>query len=133
MTQNTHRSFAQADIHEFASNLVEGLLTKIESAGTAEKIAENDHLMKCTCLSRRVFSIKDIFRVTGLMRVVMTARQTLMPGYEHILARLVAILGVISKNPSNPRFDQFIFESISSLMRYLFEHPHQGLSHLRRL
>jgi hypothetical protein len=27
--------------------LVESLLSKIESAGTAEKIAENDHLMKC--------------------------------------------------------------------------------------
>ena len=54
MTQYTHRSFGQADIHEFALNLVESLLAKIESAGTAEKIAENDHLMKCTGLSRRV-------------------------------------------------------------------------------
>jgi exportin-2 (importin alpha re-exporter) len=51
------------------------------------------------------------------MRVILTARQTLTPGYEHTLTRLVAILGVISKNPSNPRFDQFIFESISGLMR----------------
>jgi len=38
--------------------------------------------------------------------------------YELTLGRLVTILGVISKNPSNPRFDQYIFESISGLMRY---------------
>lgn len=54
----------------------------------------------------------------GVMRIIVTARQTLTPGYEHILNRLVTILGVISKNPSNPHFDQYIFESISGLMRY---------------
>lgn len=55
------------------------------------------------------------------MRVIVTARQTLTPGYERTLGRLVAILGVISKNPSNPNFDQYIFESISGLMRYAFQ------------
>jgi exportin-2 (importin alpha re-exporter) len=53
------------------------------------------------------------------MRVISTARQTLTPGYTQTLQRLVAILGVISKNPSNPNFDQYIFESISGLMRYV--------------
>ena len=51
------------------------------------------------------------------MRVIITARYTLVEHYEKILGRLVAILGVISKNPSNPNFDQYIFESISALMR----------------
>ncbi|KAG6820300.1 hypothetical protein H0H93_002564 [Arthromyces matolae] len=99
--QGNHLIFAQADIHEFAVNLVDALLTKIESAGTAEKVAENDYLMKC------------------VMRVIITARQTFTPVYEPILTRLVAILGLISKNPSNPRFDQFIFESLSGLMRFV--------------
>jgi exportin-2 (importin alpha re-exporter) len=54
------------------------------------------------------------------MRVIVTARQTLTPGYERTLQRLVGILGVISKNPSNPNFDQFIFESVSALMRCAF-------------
>ena len=51
------------------------------------------------------------------MRVILTARQTLIPNFERILTRLVAILGAISKNPSNPNFDQYIFESISALIR----------------
>ncbi|KAJ7077918.1 CAS/CSE protein [Mycena belliarum] len=95
--------FAQADIHDLASSLLATLLSKIESAGTAEKVAENDHLMKCA------------------MRVILTARQTLTPGYEQTLGRLVGILGIISKNPSNPLFDQYIFESISGLMRFVVE------------
>ncbi|KAJ7180497.1 CAS/CSE protein [Mycena filopes] len=95
--------FAQADIHDLAPNLLATLLSKIESAGTAEKVAENDHLMKCA------------------MRVILTARQTLTPGYEHTLSRLVGILGIISKNPSNPLFDQYIFESISGLTRFVVE------------
>ncbi|KAJ7126549.1 CAS/CSE protein [Mycena crocata] len=95
--------FAQADIHDIAPSLLATLLSKIESAGTAEKVAENDHLMK------------------SAMRVILTARQTLTPGYEQTLGRLVGILGVISKNPSNPLFDQYIFESISGLIRFVVE------------
>ncbi|KAJ7043405.1 CAS/CSE protein [Mycena alexandri] len=95
--------FAQADIHDIAPNLLATLLSKIESAGTAEKVAENDHLMKTA------------------MRVILTARQTLTPGYEQTLNRLVGILGIISKNPSNPLFDQYIFESISGLTRFIVE------------
>ena len=39
--------FAQADIHDSALALTDALLTRIESAQTPEKVAENDHLMKC--------------------------------------------------------------------------------------
>jgi exportin-2 (importin alpha re-exporter) len=99
--QNNQLLFAQADIHDFAPSLVDALLTKIEAPGTAEKIAENEHLMKCA------------------MRVIFTARQTLTPVHEQVLTRLVGILGIISKNPSNPNFDQYIFESISGLMRFI--------------
>ncbi|TFK71152.1 importin alpha re-exporter [Pluteus cervinus] len=99
--QGNQLLFGQADVRDFAGGLVDVLIKKIESAETAEKVAENDHLMKC------------------VMRVIITAKQTLTPGYESILSRLVAILGLIAKNPSNPKFDQYIFESISGLMRFI--------------
>jgi exportin-2 (importin alpha re-exporter) len=51
------------------------------------------------------------------MRVIVTARGTLAPKAERTLARLVNVLGVTSKNPSNPNFDQYLFESISALLR----------------
>ncbi|KAH9931314.1 armadillo-type protein [Fomitopsis serialis] len=99
--QGTQLMFTQADIHELAPHLLDALLKKMESAGTPEKVAENDYLMKCA------------------MRVIITARSTFTTGYERFLQRLVNILGAISKNPSNPLFDQFIFESISALMRFV--------------
>lgn len=101
--QNNQLLFGQADIQESAPHLVHALLTKVEAAGTPEKVAENDHLMKC------------------VMRVIVTARQGLTSVYELTLSRLVGILGVISKNPSNPHFDQYIFESISGLMKFIVE------------
>ncbi|KAJ7594086.1 CAS/CSE protein [Mycena floridula] len=99
--QDNRMVFAQADIRDFAQNLVNTLLAKIAALGAAEKVAENDHLMKC------------------VMRVIMTARQSLTPEYQATLTQLVSILGVISRNPSNPKFDQYIFESISGLMRFV--------------
>jgi exportin-2 (importin alpha re-exporter) len=51
------------------------------------------------------------------MRIIVTARGSLASTFERTLGRLVGILGVISKNPSNPHFDQYIFESLSGLMR----------------
>src|ERR1700691_3372930 len=85
----------------------------------------------------RVHVFNDVFVLEGAMRVIVTARQTLTPGYERTLQRLVGILGVISKNPSNPNFDQFIFESISALMRYelflwLIGAPLSSLTYLLR-
>ena len=41
----------------------------------------------------------------GAMRVIVTARQTLTPGYEQILQRLVAILGVEKDGPENGHRD----------------------------
>ncbi|KAH6910802.1 importin alpha re-exporter [Coprinopsis sp. MPI-PUGE-AT-0042] len=101
--QNGNLLFSQADIQDSALPIIDALLSKIEAGGSPAKIAENDHLMKC------------------VMRVILTARQSLTPGYERLLGRLVSILGVISANPSNPRFDQYIFESISALMRFVVE------------
>lgn len=52
------------------------------------------------------------------MRVIFTARQSLATtAYDRTLQRLVGILGVTSKNPSNPNFDQYLFESLSGLTR----------------
>ncbi|KAL4072157.1 CAS/CSE protein [Scleroderma yunnanense] len=101
MKKGSQLVFAQADVHDIATDLLHATLVKIEGAGTPEKIAENDHLMKCA------------------MRVIITARQTLTPLYQQVLQRLVAILGAVSKNPSNPNFDHCLFESISALMRFV--------------
>ncbi|KZT24288.1 hypothetical protein NEOLEDRAFT_1179287 [Neolentinus lepideus HHB14362 ss-1] len=99
--RGTELLFTRADICDFAPNLLDLLLSRIESGGSAQKVAENEYLMRCA------------------MTVILTARQTLTPVYEHVLSRLVNILDIISQNPSNPSFDQYIFESISALIRFV--------------
>ena len=54
-----------------------------------------------------------------VMRVIITARQSLTPVYEAILGKLIGILGIMSKNPSNPNFAQYTFEGISALIRFI--------------
>ncbi|KAI5122027.1 hypothetical protein M0805_008018 [Coniferiporia weirii] len=98
--RGTQLLFNHEDTREIAPQILNVVLTKIESGGTPEKIAENDYLMKCA------------------MRVILTARTTLATDYENLLRRLVGILGAIAKNPSNPNFDQYLFESISALIRF---------------
>lgn len=57
-----HR-FTQTDIHRIAPAMLDAILSEIESAGSAKKIAENDHLMKCASFSRYYHTI----RITVLM------------------------------------------------------------------
>lgn len=93
--------FTQTDIRPFAESILVALLKNVERGATPEQIAANDHLMKC------------------VMRVIITARQALIPSYSTVLSHLVAILTEVSKNPSNPRFNHFAFESVSALIRFV--------------
>jgi hypothetical protein len=53
--------FTQADIHEIAPVLLDAVLSKIEGAGSPEKVAENDHLMKCAyLLSNKTYTRQGI-------------------------------------------------------------------------
>ncbi|GAA5874339.1 hypothetical protein JCM16303_005817 [Sporobolomyces ruberrimus] len=93
--------FGQADIRDHAEGILSALFTIIESGDSPQQIAANDNLMK------------------SAMRVIITARQSLLPSYATVLQHLVGILGEISKNPSNPKFNHFTFESISALVRFV--------------
>ncbi|KAK4047944.1 importin-alpha export receptor [Microbotryomycetes sp. JL221] len=99
--QNNTFLFGQADIAPYADGIINALLTIIESGQTPQQIAANDNLMK------------------SVMRVIFTAKQTLLPTYQTILNRLTRIVIEISKNPSNPKFNHFTFESISALVRFI--------------
>jgi hypothetical protein len=40
-------SFKPEDIQSFSGELIDTVLAKLESAGSPEKLAENDFMMKC--------------------------------------------------------------------------------------
>lgn len=92
--------FTPQDVQPFAENILMALFRNIERGTTPEKLAENDYLMKC------------------MMRMLATVREAIAPAHAAVLGHLANILSEISKNPSNPRFSQYLFESISALIRF---------------
>ncbi|KAI9288300.1 putative importin-alpha export receptor [Umbelopsis sp. AD052] len=93
--------FTQSDIQPYAETLLELLFKQIEKGQTPEKLAENDYLMR------------------AIMRVIITSRQGMTPYVNVIMSKLTNILAIVSKNPSNPRFNHYVFESIGALIRFI--------------
>ncbi|KAJ3030911.1 importin-alpha export receptor, partial [Rhizophlyctis rosea] len=77
------------------------LFNLIELGRTPEKIAENDYLMKT------------------VMRLIAITREDTLPYVSDILAALTRIIEQISRNPSNPKFNHFAFESLGGLVRFI--------------
>lgn len=112
MKQNGHLLFNAQDIQPYTETLLTNLFKLIEAGQTPEKISENDYLMKS---SFNCIFLRNCF--IAVMRVIYIARQTMEPYVLHIFERLTKILEIISKNPSNPKFNHYVFESIGSLIR----------------
>ncbi|OAD80776.1 hypothetical protein PHYBLDRAFT_138326 [Phycomyces blakesleeanus NRRL 1555(-)] len=93
--------FTAEDIKLYAETLLSELSRLIELGQTPEKLSENDYLMK------------------AVMRVIITSRQDMVQYVNVIMGKLTGILAVVSKNPSNPRFNHYIFESIGALIRFI--------------
>ncbi|KAF7731911.1 importin-alpha export receptor [Apophysomyces ossiformis] len=93
--------FTSADIKPYAETLLSELFRLIELGQSPEKLSENDYLMK------------------AVMRVIITSRQDMVPYVNVVMGKLTSILAVVSRNPSNPKFNHYIFESIGALIRFI--------------
>ncbi|CEI96205.1 hypothetical protein RMCBS344292_10371 [Rhizopus microsporus] len=93
--------FTSEDIKPYAETLLSQLFRLIELGQTPEKLSENDYLMK------------------AVMRVIIISRSDMIPYVNVIMGKLTQILSIVSKNPSNPRFNHYIFESIGALIRFI--------------
>ncbi|BFZ62404.1 importin-alpha export receptor [Saitoella coloradoensis] len=107
--------FNKADIQPFAKDLLEQLFRLIEQADTPQKLAENDFLMR------------------AVMRVIITSRDNIVALTSMTIEHLTKILIEISKNPSNPRFNHFVFESLGALIRFVVPTSPAALSQFEAL
>lgn len=87
----------------------------IELGQTPEKLSENDYLMRT------------------VMRVIITSRQDMIPYVNVIMGKLTTILSIVSKNPSNPKFNHYIFESIGALIRFICPISDEALSQFENM
>ncbi|CCJ29989.1 unnamed protein product [Pneumocystis jirovecii] len=100
------------DIIILSKELLENLFKLIEKASTPEKLSENDFLMKC------------------IMRVIATTKDGIVPLLDIVSSYLLNIIVEISKNPSNPKFNHYVFESLAALIKYVASHSREILLHL---
>lgn len=93
--------FDKNDIHPYVNDLLNNLFTLILSNSAPEKLSENEFLVK------------------SVMRVLNTAEDALDESFRMtIIDQLLKILSIIAKNPSNPRFTHYIFESLGLLLKF---------------
>ena len=99
--ENSKPIIDPTSITPLSKQLLEHLFSLIEKEGAAEKIQENEFLMRCT------------------MRVLVFIKEAVAPITELVVSHLVKITNIISTNPSNPRFYYYHFESVGGLIRYV--------------
>lgn len=102
--ENQGLMFNKADLQPYVQDLLSNVFRLIlKNSQTPEKLAENEFLMKT------------------VMRVLVIAEDAIEDYSMNILEQLLSIVAIISKNPSNPKFSHFTFESISVLMKYNYK------------
>lgn len=87
--------FGRAELQPFLMPLFTSLFGIVDNAD----LDENDYVMKC------------------IMRVLCIADEDVVPITQTVIEKLTAALERIAKNPRNPQFNHFLFESIAVLVR----------------
>lgn len=86
--------FGSAEIQPFLEPLFTGLFGIVDHM----ELNENEYVMKC------------------VMRSLSVARDDIVPVTQIVLEKLTAALGRVAKNPRNPQFNHYLFESIAVLI-----------------
>jgi exportin-2 (importin alpha re-exporter) len=90
-----HYKIKQEDLTPLLQNLFTGLFAIIDNA----EWNENEHVMKCT------------------MRALSRAGRDVIPVTDIVFEKLSSALGRVCKNPRNPSYNHYLFESIAALVR----------------
>jgi len=53
----------------------------------------------------------------AIMRVISASKEEMGPYTEPALQKLTQIMLIISKNPSNPKFNHYLFEAVGALVK----------------
>jgi exportin-2 (importin alpha re-exporter) len=111
-------------VHTYAAYAVERLLSvKDGSELRFNKSSLQPHLQK---LLEGLFAVLDHaeskeneYVMRAIMRVCSVGQDTMVSFAEVIIGKITAILGYVSQNPRNPKFNHSMFETIAALVKYL--------------
>ena len=86
-------------VEKLSGQLSQHLFGLIEKDPSPEKVQENEFLMRC------------------VMRVLIVIREGVLSILEETMAHLIKIMQISCVNPSNPRFNYYLFEAIGAFIR----------------
>lgn len=92
---STKPRISKEDLAPFFQPLFSGLFSVLEN----KELPENDYVMKC------------------IMRALAVIGGDVLPVMELVLAHLTASLERVCKNPVNPHYNHYLFESVAVLVR----------------
>ncbi|KAJ1541004.1 importin-alpha export receptor, partial [Cladochytrium tenue] len=93
-------AFTKTDVQPFAESVLGRLFVLIHQNGsTAEKISENDYLMK------------------AVVRLLVVNRDANVGLAGEVINQLNKLLEIVHKNPSNPKFNHYVFEALGTIIR----------------
>lgn len=87
------------NVERLSAQLLNHLFGLIEKDTYPAKLQENEFLMRC------------------IMRVLVVIREGVSPIVDETMAHFVNITEISSQNPSNPRFNYYLFEAIGAFIR----------------
>lgn len=90
-----HYKISRVELQPLLQGLFTGLFQIIDTA----ELNENEHVMKCT------------------MRTLSRAGEDVIPVTDIVFQKLSAALERVCKNPRNPSYNHYLFESIAALVR----------------
>ena len=88
------------EVEGLSGQLMQHQFGLIESSTDPAKLQENEFLMRC------------------IMRVLIVIKDGIIPILDSVLPHFTKIIEVACQNPSNPRFDYYLFEAVGALVRY---------------
>ena len=89
----------RAEVEGLAGQLMQHQFGLIERAADPAKIQENEFLMRC------------------IMRVLIVIKDGVIPMIDNVVPHLSKIIEASSSNPSNPRFNYYLFEAVGVVIR----------------
>lgn len=87
------------EVEILAPQLLQHQFNLIESNPDPAKLQENEFLMRC------------------IMRVLIVIKESLLGLVDNVLPHFSKLISVACQNPSNPRFNYYLFEAVGALVR----------------
>ena len=113
-------------VHSYAANCIEKFLTVKDEEGGQKKyrIDKGSFKQFIPVILTSLFNIikktssntPNQYVMKAMMRVIIHAQEEMVPLANNLLAQLSSILLEVCKNPINPVYNHFLFESISCLL-----------------